>query len=82
MTTNKTDGNNESIANVTDCNVTANEMLSIANSSLESIQELANTLQGYIWESDIKLETKHDSVISALINQIKNECSEVRVKGH
>jgi len=46
MTTNKTDGNNESIANVTDCNVTANEMLSIANSSLESIQELANTLQG------------------------------------
>ncbi|WP_334020736.1 hypothetical protein [Alteromonas sp. S015] len=62
--------------------ITLTEMSAIANSSYESILELANMLQGYIWESDIKLESKHDSVISALINQIKSECSSFDVESH
>lgn len=62
--------------------ITLTEMSAIANSSYESILELANMLQSYIWESDIKLESKHDSVISALINQIKSECSSFDFESH
>lgn len=62
--------------------ITLTEMSAIANSSYESILELANMLQGYIWESDIKQESKHDSVIFALINQIKSECSSFDFESH
>lgn len=49
------------------------EELAVAQNALSSVKELAHTLQGYIYDSDIQLEPKHDSVISALIEQIKSE---------
>lgn len=66
----------------TESTILNDERTQIANQSLSSIYELAHTLQGYIWESDLKLESKHDSVITALINQIKTECSEATLEKH
>jgi hypothetical protein len=48
----------------------------LAGTALESINELAQTIQDYLWESDIKLEPRHDSVLSALLGQVKTECKE------
>ena len=52
------------------------EELAVAQNALSSVKELAHTLQGYIWESDVKLNPKHDSVISALLEKIKSEAED------
>ncbi|MFY0667318.1 MAG: hypothetical protein JXQ95_04745 [Alteromonas stellipolaris] len=54
----------------------ASEVAAITNQSFKSIHELAHTIQGYIMDNVHELEPQHDSVLHALLEQVKVECTE------
>ncbi|MDO6565830.1 hypothetical protein Q4561_02050 [Alteromonas sp. 1_MG-2023] len=54
----------------------ASEVTAITNQSFKSIHELAHTIQGYILDNVHELEPQHDSVLHALLEQVKVECTE------